>query len=334
MSDNSITTMLMHLKRTLFDSHPMAQRVNLLGKKMIVTGAGMGSIGYETAMTLAEWGATVIVTTRSKTDQIRNKMLQELTQKGVIANLDAHPLDLTDAESVRIFVEWYRQAHGDRLDVLINNAGVHADLMNQWTEPNLTRDGFEVHWRTNYLGPMQLTLLLLPLIQKTGRQSGDARVVFVSSHLHTRARNADLFGPTRPYNSWNAYGASKLALVHAAFEIQRRFVKDNIRGIVLHPGSISTNIAHKGLESNKLVQKLRDIFVKLESWVLLTPVEGAQTTIMCATAPTAKGGTYYDRLEIGSVNPEAFDSEVSSRLWQKTEKWVEALSAQRVEETA
>src|SRR3954454_21534604 len=124
---------------------PRATPADLSGKVVVVTGATPGSLGAETARLLADWGADLVTTTR----------------RG-----GSHPLDLTDGDSVRGFVSWYGATH-DRLDVLVNNAGVHLDLMSHWKEPQRTADGYEVHWRTNYLGTMQLTHLLLPQLSST-----------------------------------------------------------------------------------------------------------------------------------------------------------------------
>lgn len=318
--------MLSHLARRIFSGPPMAPQVGLGGKHIIVTGASPGSIGYETAKTLAAWGATVILTTRTNPDAAAKSIEAELKRAGVSAKLDAYPLDLTNAASVSEFVRWYLDKYGERLDVLVNNAGIHLDLLSRWKEPHLTTDGFEIHWRTNYLGTMHLTHLLLPLLRQTGKMTGDARVVNVSSHLHHKGRNSDLFKCTRPYNSWEAYGNSKLALVHSAFEIHRRFSgESNLNGFVLHPGSISTNIAHKGLEGNRLLQGLRKLFVSLEAIILMAPQQGAQTQILCATDPQAKGGVYYDRCEPGNPSKEAEDSGVAEKLWQETGHWVAGL---------
>jgi len=81
------------------------------------------------------------------------------------------------------FVRWFVATHGDRLDVLINNAGINLDLLSRWKEPRLTDDGFEIQWRTNYLGSAHLTHLLLPLLERTGKTTGDARVLNVVAHL-------------------------------------------------------------------------------------------------------------------------------------------------------
>lgn len=331
MDLKDIPTMFVSVARRLFTAPPMAKKANLNGKKIIVTGAGVGSIGYQTAKRLAAWGATVIITTRSKPEVVAQAIEAELKTESVSAKLDAFPLDLTNVESVAEFAAWYLKKHGDRLDVLVNNAGVHLDILSKWKEPQLTTDGVEVHWRTNYLGPMQLTHLLLPLLKKTGKMSGDARVVNVSSHLHTRGLNSELFKRTRPYNSWDAYGNSKLALVHSAFEIQRRFANEfNLKGLVLHPGSISTNIAHKGLEGSKFLQKMRDLFASVEALILMTPEQGAQTQIYCASSPDVRGGIYYDRCAPGVVSAQADDLNVATHLWQETERWITSLSPKNV----
>src|SRR5690349_4300365 len=165
----------------------------------VVTGAAPGSLGGATAEALRGLGFRVLTSTRS-------------CEPGP----DAHPLELTDRGSVAAFASWVGET-ADRLDVLVNNAGVHLDLRGAWREPQLV-DGVEVHWRTNYLGTAQLTRLLLPLLLRTADQHGEARVVNVVSRLHARGRNEGLDGHLSPYDSWAAYGTSKLALVHEAHE--------------------------------------------------------------------------------------------------------------------
>ena len=89
-----------------------AARVDLNGRRIIVTGATPGSLGFATAEALSAWGADVVTTSRS--------------------GVAGRALDLTDAASVRAFADWYISEH-DRLDVLVNNAGIHLDLSSTWT---------------------------------------------------------------------------------------------------------------------------------------------------------------------------------------------------------
>lgn len=305
-------------KRRLLVKTAFAEPVELQGKKMIVTGASPRSLGFETARILASWGASVAVSTRKSTGDV----VEELSQDGRVSG---HPLDLCDSESVARFVRWYLETHGEELDVLVNNAGVHLDLMSEWKEPRFADDGFEIQWRTNYLGTMHLTHLLLPALEKAAQKTGDARIVNVVSRLHFKGSNTALFGGPDPYNSWKAYGGSKLAMVHATFEAQRRFAKERgIQSYCLHPGAVSTNVAERGL-AGTFAGRVRKAFLPVEALFLKTPEEGAQTQIHCATAPGLRGGVYYDECVPAEVSCESNDTEVAKRLWEETAAWVGSL---------
>lgn len=312
--------------RQLFVRAAMATPVDLRGRQIIVSGAGPDSLGYATARTLATWGATVVVSTCSA-------VTAEAAAAAISAELPAncsgrvvgHALDLSDVASVERFVDWYRASQGARLDVLINNAGIHLDLRAQWQTPHLTVDGHEIHWRTNYLGTMHLTQRLLPLLRDTGRQQGMARIVNVVSMLHTRGRNAAMFGGSaslQPYNSWVAYGTSKLALVHATREMQRRYADDHVQAYCLHPGAVLTRIADKGLAGQHALATLRRLFAPVEAFFLLTPEEGAQTQIHCATQPGLAGGLYYRNCQPVPASKEADDAVAAVRLWDETQDWL------------
>ncbi len=321
--------MLMQFRRLLLRA-PQAAAVALDGKRFIVTGASPDSLGFETACALLFWGAAVTISTRTQ-PALALAMLRARLPADAAARADALPLDLSDAASVQHFVAAYQQAHGAQLDVLINNAGIHLDLLSQWREPRLSADGQEIHWRTNYLGTMHLTRLLLPLLQRTAARSGEARIVNVVSQLHAKGRNVDLIdGPAR-YNSWLAYGRSKLALVHASFELQRRYgPSSRVQAYCLHPGAVFTRIADKGLAGHRWLERIRTACRPLEAYFLLNPVEGAQTQLHCATAPQAKGGLYYRRCQPATASQEAADAQVSAQLWDATSAW---LSAQQPQST-
>ena len=314
------------IRRSLV-SAPYAERTDLSGKTAIVTGTAPNSIGYETARTLARWGAKVIVTTRSNPEIIADRIREELALENCTAAIDSHPLDLSLASSVSAFAAWYRATHGEHLDILINNAGIHLDLLSQWKEPQLSADGFEIQWRTNYLGTMHLTHALLPLLQNAGRDRGDARIVNVVSQLHTKGINAALFAPAVPYNSWTAYGTSKLALVHATYELQRRHAKtDHVQAYCLHPGAVFTNIADKGLAGNPMLGAIRKTMAPIERFFLLTPEEGAQTQIYCAAKNGLAGGLYYQKCRPASSSPDSQDAKISAHLWETTTAWAHAAS--------
>ena len=261
-------------------------------KVALVTGAGDRSLGAATAEALRARGFRVLTTTRScpVTD-------------------DTHPLDLTSRESVAALAAWVPE----RLDVLVNNAGIHLDLRSKWREPQLV-DGHEIHWRTNYLGTAQLTRLLLDNLLA----GGEGRVVNVVSKLHERGRNEWLFGPVTPYDSWAAYGTSKLALVHEAAEIERRYGGLGLHAYSLHPGSVYTRVADRGLETAPLLGRLRKLAAPLERRTLASPEVGARTTVFCATSPDAVPGGYHRREAPAEPSADAQDAEVSARLWAAT----------------
>jgi NAD(P)-dependent dehydrogenase (short-subunit alcohol dehydrogenase family) len=279
---------------------PFATPVDMSGKTVLVTGAAPGSIGGETADALRAWGADVVTTTRSG---------------------GSHPLDLSDPGSVQAFVDWFGEHH-DALDVLVNNAGVHLDLTNSWKQPRLTADGHEIHWRVNFLGTMQLTHLLLPTLEKTAGEKGESRIVNVVSMLHTLGRNAWMFEPAPSYKSWNAYGQSKLALVHLTHELQDRYRTQGVRSYALHPGKVYTDIATKGLQEHPWLSRVRRAAAPLERLMLLTAEQGAQTTLMCATEPGLEGGRYFDACKVRPASSEAEDRATAIRLWNETLDWV------------
>ena len=270
-------------------------------KVALVTGAGPGSLGEATAAALR---ATHRVLTTTRTCAPAD---------------DTHPLDLTSRDSVLALADWVGSTT-DRLDVLVNNAGIHLDLRSKWSEPQLV-DGHEIHWRTNYLGTAQLTRLLLPLLLSTADAYGEARVVNVVSKLHDRGRNEWLDGTVTPYDSWAAYGTSKLALVHEAAEIERRYGDRGVHGYSLHPGSVYTHIADRGLETAPVLARLRKLAAPLERRSLVSPEVGARTTVFCSTSPDAVPGGYHRREATAEPSDDARDADAAARLWDATSAW-------------
>ncbi|MEH6467115.1 MAG: SDR family NAD(P)-dependent oxidoreductase [Pseudomonadales bacterium] len=315
--------------RNLFVQTPYALVTDLTGKHVIVTGTSRGSLGFETAKTLARWGAVVIVTTRSNTESVIRALTEELSGENTKAQITGHELDLCDAESVNAFAQWYMEQCGQRLDVLVNNAGVHLDLMSKWKQPKLTADGHEIQWRTNYLGTAQLTHKLLPLLQTTAAAQGEARIVNVGSQIHNKGSNAALFNPDTPYNSWQSYGLSKLGLIHLTSELHRQFAQnDNLKSYCLHPGSASgtyTGVADKGFEGQAVINFLRKLGAPIEKLFMSTAEEGAQTQLFCATSAQAESGSYYQNCAIHEASTDSQDEKAATHLWQETLDWVNGL---------
>ena len=343
---NPILKTAIHLVR-MFLPKPRAAPVDMTGRHVIVTGASPGSLGYETARILAGWGATVVATRVRDVALMESALKDDLRSQVADAdNLTAHALDLGSGDSVNAFTEWYRDRHQGRLHVLINNAGIHRKTLAPRKKAPLTDDGFEVHWRTNYLGAFHLTWALLPLLQRTGIESGDARVVNVSSGLHDRVRNEVLFdeAPNRDrpnretphhdrpnrdrpcYHSWDAYGKSKLAMNHMAFEIERRFAEShNLHAVAIHPGVVMTNLTLPQAIGGGIGKALHRISSALASLVLLSPNAGAQTIVMCASQRPLQGGRYYERCAIAEPSADSQVADASKRLWDQSERWVRPL---------
>ena len=301
---------------------PRARRVDLSGRRMAVTGASAGSLGYEIARTLAAWGAAVVVTALDDPAGLLRTLRRRLSADGGNGDrVTARRLDLRDRRSVDDFANRYADEYS-QLDVLVNNAGILLDPLGRWRGPRLSPDGVEIPWRTNYLGTFQLTAALLPLLLESGRRSGDARVVNVASHQNTRGRNERLFAPSGRYRSWDAYGQSKLALIHLASELQRRHGGDGfLRAVALHPGSAYTNMIASGIASTRGLGHLRTLAAPLAALVLLNPEQGAQTAIHCATDADVRGGGYYERCGPARPSPDALDETTAARLWEQSQEW-------------
>ncbi|MCY3773248.1 MAG: SDR family NAD(P)-dependent oxidoreductase [Gemmatimonadetes bacterium] len=303
------------------------------GRHVIVTGASPGSLGYETARILASWGARVVATCVRNVPLMESSLKDDLRRCGVDAdNITAHRLDLSEPDSVNGFATWYRDRHQGQLHVLVNNAGIHTKTLAPREKAPLTEDGFEVHWRTNYLGAYHLTWALLPLLQRTGIESGDARVVNVSSGLHERVGNEELFDEaphrdTPRYHSWDAYGKSKLAMIHMAFEIERRFAEShNLHAVAVHPGVVMTNLTLPQAFRGRIGRMAHRISSALTSLVLLSPNAGAQTIVMCASQRPLQGGEYYERCAIAEPSADSQDDHAAKRLWDLSVQWVGTLA--------
>lgn len=301
---------------------PTAPVVDMTGRRVVVTGASTGSIGYSVAKALAAWGADVVVTCRHGSESLETDLQHEVARFASGQSVRARTLDLADAESVGRFADWYRN-NRDGLDVLVNNAGILLDVFSRWSEPSRSTDGFEIHWRTNFLGTVHLTTALLPLLIASGQGSGDARVINVVSHQHTRGRNAWFLTAPLHYDSWTAYGQSKLGLMHHSFELNRRYANEyNLRSAAVHPGSAYTNMIRDGIFGLPGPSWLQRSMATMASGMLMTAEQCAQTIILCASDPELQGGHYYERCAIAVHSNEADDMEVASRLWDRTTRWL------------
>ncbi|SEC52601.1 NAD(P)-dependent dehydrogenase, short-chain alcohol dehydrogenase family [Streptomyces sp. 2224.1] len=244
------------------------------GRSAVVTGANSG-LGYATARELARHGARVLLACRNEARGMA--ALDRLRADVPTAEAEFRPLDLADLSSVRDFAAALDDFDGDRLDLLINNAGVMA-------LPYLTTaDGFEMQFGTNHLGHFALTGLLLPKLLATP----GARVVTVSSMLHALADldYTDL-NSARSYRRWIAYSRSKSANLLFTHELARRLAAagSQVVAAAAHPGYASTNLMTAGvrMEGRTSAERIIDFGTGL---IGQSPDGGALGTLCAATAP-------------------------------------------------
>ncbi len=268
------------------------------GKTVVVTGANSG-IGKETAVALAAAGATVVMLCRSR--ERGEAALGEVRERSGSDRVQLILADLSDPDSLREFDRQFRESH-DRLDVLVNNAGVY--LADKRTDAR----GWELTWSINHFGTFHLTQLLYDLLAK----SAPARVITVSSMGHRIGKIDfdDPFCDRRKFRDLTVYGSTKLANVLFAKELARRATRHGVESFSLHPGMISTNLTGRNDGMVALGSKLSDPF-------LLSPAKGAATQIWLASASELPGesGSYYANRKQRRASRRARDPELAARLW-------------------
>lgn len=280
------------------------------GRSVVVTGTG--GLGYEDALALARAGGEVILAGRN-TDK-GAAAVNQIRAAFPTANVRFELLDLANLASIQAFGA-RMQAERQSLDLLINNAAVMTPPRRQ-----VTSDGFELQFGTNYLGHFALTAHLLPLL----RQGRTPRVVTVSSiAARDGAINfADLQSEQR-YRPMVAYGQSKLANLMFAFELQRRSDAAGwgLASSAAHPGISRTDLIPNGAGRNSPMALMRRLLGPI---LFQAPAQGALPTLFAATSPQAKAGAYYgpDKFNelrgspvVAKVPPQAEDELVAARLW-------------------
>ncbi|MEO9326451.1 oxidoreductase [Gordonia aurantiaca] len=291
---------------TLADAPPQTSRT------AVVTGANSG-IGKEAARGLATLGATVVLACRNPETSAAAR--DDIVAGVPGAEVEVVELDLASLDSVRSAAEEIGRRFG-QIDILVNNAGVMR------AQRDLTPDGFEMDFGTNFLGHFALTGLLMDRLLAADA----ARIVTVGSHAH-RAGSIDFsdLRMDRTFSSAGAYSRAKLAQMLFAFELDRRLKVAGASAISLaaHPGGTRTGVMR---EQNKFLQwayhapSLR----WLTDRFIMDPPEGALPILRAATDPKASGGQYYG--PVGSLGlagppmlvepaPKAKDEVVAEKLW-------------------
>ncbi len=266
-----------------------------------MTGANSG-IGRETSRELVRRGARVYLASRS--EQRTRAVIEAIVAETGNQRLEFLHLDLGDLESVRACADEFLRS-GQPLHGLINNAGLAGTR-------GMTDSGFEITFGTNHVGPFLLTGLLIDRL----RESAPARIVNVASTGHYRAPGIDFDAVrqrTKTRTGFPEYCVSKLGNVLHAQELARRLGDDGVTTYSLHPGAVATDVwRHVPWPVRPLIKRR-----------MISPAEGAKTTLYCATAPELanESGHYYD--ECRRTEPsEVATPQLAAELWDRSVGWV------------
>jgi NAD(P)-dependent dehydrogenase (short-subunit alcohol dehydrogenase family) len=288
---------------------------DLTGKIIVVTGANSG-LGFESAKEFARKGARTFLACRdmakaqAASDQIQGEIPDVHTE--------TMQLDLASLNSIRRFGDEFK-TKVDRLDVLVNNAGI---MMAPY---GTTEDGFERQFGINHLGHFALTGLLLNLLLQTP----GSRVVTVSSMVyHIGSIDFDnlMYEQGNRYSPAGAYGRSKLANLLFTYELQRRYdaVGADAIAVAAHPGGANTNLS-RYLYDRWYIRPFRFV----EPLITQSAAMGALPTLRAATDPGVEGGQYFGPsgfLEqrghpvVVQSNSASHDEAVARQLWQVSEE--------------
>jgi retinol dehydrogenase 14 len=270
----------------------------MTGRICLITGATSG-IGRHTAGELARMGAHVVLVAR---DPRRGQETRaELIETAGHREIEVFRADLAVQDDIRGLAAEFRDRY-DRLDVLVNNAGLYA------TRHELTVDGVETTFAVNHLAPFLLTNLLREVLVV----SAPSRVVTVASMMHKAGRIDfdDLSGQQR-WSVQRAYNQSKLANVLFTRELARRLDGTRVTANCCHPGTVRSNFGAGSTGLSGVAMAAMRPF-------MMTPARGADTVVYLASAPevaTATGG-YYVRRRLRRSSRGSYDKDTARRLWE------------------
>jgi NAD(P)-dependent dehydrogenase (short-subunit alcohol dehydrogenase family) len=274
----------------------------LENKTCLVTGASSG-IGKATALGLARMGASVALVCRNP--KRGEKTLRWIRKKS--QNEAVHLLlgDLSRQQDIFDIATDFKHRF-DRLDVLINNAGVVT------RKRRLTPEGFELQFFVNHLAYYLLTGSLLEVLKR----SAPSRIVNVASTAHSRGvLEFDNLQGEKRYNGWQQYSNTKLANIVFTYELARRLTGSGVTANCLHPGVIHTNLMSS-------YSRIINWTWHLLQWFFKNPDEGAETPLYLASSPEVQdvsGGYFKYCAPLGS-SPESCDRDTQRHLWAASEE--------------
>ena len=279
---------------------------DLGGRTVVITGANSG-IGQEAAVELAAMGATVVVAARNRAKG--EAAVAEIKRRSRRDAVELASLDLASIASIHAFTDEFLANH-ERLDVLLNNAGLTLRKRQE------TADGFEMTFGVNHLGHFLLTALLRDRLVA----SAPSRVVTVASDAHRFARGGlpfDDLMATKRYRPFLTYSRSKLANILFTSELARRLDGTGVTANVLHPGFVASNFAREGDTG-----ALGNIAMVAGRPFAVSPAKGAETSVFLASSPMVDGvtGQYFVKCALAKTSAAGADADAAQRLWAVSEQ--------------
>ena len=263
---------------------------------ILVTGSTDG-LGESTARDLASLGATVLL--HGRDPERGNAAVREIREETDNERLHYYVADFSSLDEVHWLADEITADH-DRLDVLVNNAGIGAGRRGE-TRRDSSRDGYELRFAVNYLAPFLLTRLLLPLV----RRAAPSRIVNVASAGQSQISFDDVM-LERGYYGMRAYTQSKLALVMFTFDLAEELEDTGVTANSLHPASL--------MDTKMVFETFGSASTSVR--------EGTDATVRLAISPDLERitGRYFDGQREARADEQAYDPEARARLRRLSEE--------------
>ncbi|MFX0037048.1 MAG: SDR family NAD(P)-dependent oxidoreductase [Candidatus Hermodarchaeota archaeon] len=263
-------------------------------KIILITGSTDG-IGYQAAVELVKSGHYIILhgRNREKTELTMKRIEMDTNKK----NLSIVYADLRSFSQIKEMVNEIYE-HFDKLDILINNAGIYK------SERSITQEGLEETFAINYVAPFLLSNLLIDLLKKRK----PSRIVNVASQVHSNHFNFENLQFKQGYTGTKAYAQSKTALILFTYLLAEKLKNTGITVNCLHPGVINTKLLKTAM-----------------SFGGASPKKGAKTLIYAATAPELENvsGKYFVNNRSEPSKDITYNKGIQKKLWRKTEEIIE-----------
>jgi retinol dehydrogenase 13 len=274
---------------------------SLAGKTVVIAGSTSG-VGLAAAREVARFGGRLVLLAR---DEAKGRAVEAVLEREFGAQARLFLADFARLDEVHRVAGEILDAT-DRIDVLINSAGVHS------TRRVLTEDGFELTFCVNHLAPFALTQRLIPRM----REAGAGRIVQVNSQGHRFGGLdlSDLAWRRRRYVGLRAYGASKTAQLLSVWEFAERLEGSGVTINAMHPGEVRSGIGSNNGPLYRAYQRL-----VLQRLLGDARVSGESLHALAA-APEFEGvsGRYVNRTHLETPAPHALDRVVGRTLWETT----------------